>query len=95
MQAIFPIKRGNIFGKITVQILGAEIRNVYFVKSGFTGLTDFIVVWYSVTSIGLLGSSQFRFQCIVVMVSLFEKVCAMYFLSMCYMPSPCHTSSFI
>jgi hypothetical protein len=95
MQTISQVKRGNIFGKIMVHILGAQMRNVCFVKSGFTGLTDFAVVWYSATINGLPGSSQFCFQCIVVIFSLFEKVCAMYVLYMCYMPSPSHTSSFI
>jgi hypothetical protein len=38
------------------------MRYVDFVENGFTGRTDFIVTWYSVTNSGLRSNNRFRFQ---------------------------------
>jgi hypothetical protein len=46
------------------------MRNVRFIKTGFTGQTDFNVVQYSATSNGLLRSNQFCFQADIAKVHI-------------------------
>jgi hypothetical protein len=48
--------------KITVRALGAQMRNVGFVDTGFIGRTDLIVVRYSAANSGLRSKNRFRVQ---------------------------------
>jgi hypothetical protein len=45
--------------KVTARALGAQIRNVHFLKIGFIGQTEFIAIWYLVTNSGLSSNSYF------------------------------------
>lgn len=45
-----------------VNALGAQIQNVDFVETGFTGQINFIVVQYSATNKDLPKNNQFLFQ---------------------------------
>jgi hypothetical protein len=60
-----------------VRALVTLTRNANYFENGFIGRTDFIVARYSATSNGLTSNNQFRFQCNVLKVNLYEKVYAM------------------
>jgi hypothetical protein len=45
--------------KMTVHVLETQMGTVDHVERGFTGQMDFIVIWHSVTSNGLLSKTDF------------------------------------
>jgi hypothetical protein len=59
---------GVIFRNIRVRTLGPKTRNVGFVRTGFTGRTDFTAVRYWAANSGLPSCSRFRFHDNVVNV---------------------------
>jgi hypothetical protein len=73
METIFPNKTGDIFSKIMLCALGAQMRNVVFVETHVTGQMDLIVVWYSLTSSG-------QIMCCVFATS-YRKMCFWSFLN--------------
>lgn len=45
--------------KIMVHALIAQTWNVDFIKTGFTGQMDLIIVWHAAANSGVLSSNQF------------------------------------
>jgi hypothetical protein len=59
--------------KKAVRILGAQMRNVDFIQTGFIGRMDFVIVRYSIAATGLWSSNRFSFQGKIVSVSPIYK----------------------
>jgi hypothetical protein len=61
-------RTGGAFRKIMALVIGAQIRDVDIIETGFTGRTDLIVAPYSVINNGLQRNNRFHIRDDVVKV---------------------------